>query len=454
MKKRTVGILMGMTIAAVSVMGCGSNEATEAANESAEIEKEGSGEDAETESSEEETKEERESSDDSSGEADAESEETEEEPALKVGVLLPDESEEIWAFDGQMLKEYLEEDGYEPVLAYARGDSGQQVSQIREMAGEDISAMIIAPVDEYSLTEVLTETKEKDIPVFSYDKLIRDSDGVSYYTTFSGRSSGRMIGEAIVEEQELEKARENQESKTIEFLMGSTDDVQSLFLYNGVMEILQPYLDDGTLVCSSGRTSFEDTGILRWGRERSVTEIEGILDEFYQETGIPDIICTGFDDAACGAVDALTDRGFSPDAENWPMITGTGCVAEAVKYIAEGKISCSVFMDRRDLAEECVKMVDTYLKGEIPEVNDYEEYDNGKKIIGTYICDPQMINEGNYESLIDNGYYEEAEIAPGISVTVTPAPTEEQAEITGTPAPDELSEQSILSVLGGHSKEL
>lgn len=402
MKKRTVGILLGMTLAAALLAGCSRNAATEAANESAEIEKEGNGEDAETQVAEEEAE---------SGEKEEtqEGEAEEEEPAIKVGVLLPDEDEGTWSSDGESLKEFLEADGYEAELVYAEGDSQKQAAQILEMAEAEIPALIVAPVDEYGLTEVLEQTKEKNIQVFSYDRLIRDSDGVNYYTTFSGRSAGNAVAEAIVEEEELEKAREAQESRTIEFLMGSQDDVQSLFFYNGVMEILMPYLEDGTLVCSSGRTSFEDTGILRFGESLAKTEMKKILEEFYQDTEGPDIICTGFDGAACAAADAIEEKGMLPSGENWPMITGFGCSAEGIKNIAEDRIFCSVFMDRNNLAEECVKMVDTYLKGESPEVNNYEEYDNGKKIIGTYLCEVQIINAGNYEMLIDKGLYQEEE---------------------------------------------
>lgn len=408
MKKKAVGILLGMTVAIVSLTGCGSNEATEAANESAEIEDAGKGEDVETEAVQEEEKKAEENGD-AEGTA---GEETEEEPAVKVAVLLPDERTDVWASDGEELSARLTEDGYDVELVFAQNDSEKQVSQIKEMMGEEVGAMIIAPVDEYGLTDVLAEVKEADIPVFSYDKLIRDTDGVEYYVTFSGRSMGKMVAEEIVKQEELDKIQENKESRTIEFLMGSFDDVQALFFYNGVMEVLQPYLDDGTLLCRSGQLSFEDTGILRWGRERAQKELQEIVDEFYQDIQTPDIIVTGYDDAACGAVDALEEAGLSSKNENWPIITGSGCSADAVTYIAEGRISCSVFADRRNLAEECVKMVDTYLKGDTPEVNNYEEYDNGVKIISTYMCDVQLIDDGNYESLIDNGYYREEEIEP------------------------------------------
>ena len=87
-------------------------------------------------------------------------------------------------------------------------------------------------------------------------------------------------------------------------------------------------------------------------------------------------------------------------------------------------------MDYRLLADACEQMVHECLNGEEdPEVNDYEQYDNGVKIIGTYLCEPQIIDGDNYEILIDNGYYDEEEVRP----EVTPAPT---LEPTSTPVPN------------------
>ncbi len=214
----------------------------------------------------------------------------------KIAVLLPEETS--WETDGDELKTRLEEDGYEPVLLYADNDVSRQVSQIQDMTAEEVSAMVIAPVDPYGLKDVLSRVKEAEIPVFSYDDLIMDTDAVKYYVTFGGRQIGQMIGEEIIDREELDKVQEAKESRTIEFFMGSLDDTQALFLYNGVMETLQPYLDDGTLVCKSGRISFDDTGILRWSTEQAKTRAEEILTEVYPDGETPDIICTGFDDAA------------------------------------------------------------------------------------------------------------------------------------------------------------
>ena len=121
-----------------------------------------------------------------------------------------------------------------------------------------------------------------------------------------------------------DRAREDKKSYTIEFLMGSPDDNAALFLCNGIQEGLQEYLDDGTLVCKSGNTSFDDTGIMRWSETSAKTKLDSIISEFYAEEKAPDIICTAYDGFAYAAEEILNDSGLEPGSDEWPMITGYG----------------------------------------------------------------------------------------------------------------------------------
>lgn len=402
MKKRTAGLLLGVLACSMLLSACGENKATEAVNESEAVEKEGSGEALEAEQEKEEN----------NGEAEAEAEALEpEEPALKVGVLLPEE-EGRWSEDQRFLEEKLTEAGYEPVILNAGNDAGVQSGQVLRLVEEEISALIVAPVDVYGLTEALAAAEEKSVPVFSYDTLIRDTPVVNYYATFDTRAAGRMTAENIVNLMELEKARENKLSYTIEFLMGSPEESSELFFYNGIMEVLQEYLDDGTLVCKSGKTAFDDTSVMRRSENAAKNRMNSILTEFYAEEGAPDIICNAADAYTCGITELLDERGILPDGGSWPLITGVGSEAETVKQIAEGKIAFTLFMDREELADACVTLVNTYLTGGQPEVKDYAQYDNGKKVIGTATCEAELIDGDNYQILIDSGVYTAEEIEP------------------------------------------
>ena len=185
MKKKTAILLVGAFVFTAAFSGCGKNkEATEAANESVE-------------------------SEDPEGKAknsnDAEEEEKEEakETAAadkKVGVFLPSSADDPrWSADGETLQNTLEDDGYDAEIFWADEDSDTQVSQIQSILDdEELSALVIAPSDAYSLNDVLEQVYEKSIPVISYDQLIMDTDKVNYYVTFNTRKAGKMVGDSII----------------------------------------------------------------------------------------------------------------------------------------------------------------------------------------------------------------------------------------------------------------
>ena len=57
-------------------------------------------------------------------------------------------------------------------------------------------------------------------------------------------------------------------------------------------------------------------------------------------------------------------------------------------------------------------MVDAILSGEEVPVNDTETYDNGVKVVPSYLCEPVFADASNYqELLIDSGYYTAEQLA-------------------------------------------
>ena len=124
--------------------------------------------------------------------------------------------------------------------------------------------------------------------------------------------------------------------------------------------------------------------------------------------------------------------------------------AQAVKDIAAGKMSFTMFMDRKELAKGGAQMAIDYLTGEKVDVKDYSQYDNGVKIVGTFTCGAQMIDKDNYQILVDNGTYTEDEIAPDPTpapeatpvpkVTLKTASEEDSKEVTPTPETEDKSE--------------
>ncbi len=326
-----------------------------------------------------------------------------------VGLAMPTQYSERWIYDCANMKLQLESLGYTVLDRFAENDIEQQISQIESFVEQKVDCLVIAAVDSGALTTVETSAKEAGIPIIAYDRLLMNTDVVSYYATFDNKAIGTIIANEIVTQAKLEEVREAGESLTIEFFMGSPDDNNALFTYNGLMEILQPYLDDGTLVCKSGKTSFEDTCILRWSQETAQKLCEKYLAENYVDEEL-DICATAFDGFAYGCIDALEKAGYT--AENWPIISGQDADLKACKNIINGTQTFSVYKDTRLLAEKCVIMVNAVCNKTEPEINDTKQYNNGVITVPSYLCSPVIVNRDNIKKIIvDSGYYTEEQLA-------------------------------------------
>lgn len=311
-----------------------------------------------------------------------------------VGVAMPTQSSERWIKDGRNMKAQLEALGYEVFLQYAEDDVQVQLAQIETMIAKKVDCLVVASVDSSALINALQTAKEEGVPVISYDRLLMNTDAVSYYASFDNEGVGRKIGEYIEEKAGLADAAEPQ---TIEFFMGSPDDNNAVLLYKGVMSVLQKYLDDGTLVCKSGRTSFEDTCILRWSQETAQQWCENYLTGFYADEDL-DIACTAFDGFAYGVKAALQGAGYT--ADNWPLITGQDAELMACKNILDGTQTASIFKNTSLLADKCVTMVEAVMKGAEPEINDTTTYDNNVVVVPSYLCTPISVDKDNLQEVV------------------------------------------------------
>ncbi len=323
----------------------------------------------------------------------------------KVGVAMPLQSVERWINDGANMKRELEALGYEVMLLYAEDDIQVQAAQIENMIACGCDCIVIAAVDSTALINAEKQAIIADVPIIAYDRLLMNTDAVSYYATFDNKAIGRMLGEYVIEK----SGASPETPKTIELFMGSPDDNNAHVFYEGIMEVIQPLLDDGSLVCRSGQIDFEENCILRWDQQASMRRCEDILSRYYSDEKL-DIVLSPSDTLSYGCMSALDSAGYKV-GKDWPILTGQDAEVMAVKYIISGRQTMSIAKDTRLLASKCVKMVEAVLEGTEPEINDTESYDNNVKIVPSYLCTPQIVDKSNYkEVLIDSGYYKEEQL--------------------------------------------
>lgn len=322
----------------------------------------------------------------------------------KIGVSMPTKEVQRWNEDGDYLRANLEKDGYNVLLQYANNDIAVQVSQIEAMINAGCKALIIAPIDGKSLGTVLELAKEKAIPVIAYDRLLMNSDAVSYYVTFDNYKVGTIQGEFLARKLDLQNASQK---FNIEIFAGDSADNNSQYFYNGAMDILNPYIESGVLNVCSGQTSFQVTATANWSAEQAQNRCDAILSRYYAKGEQLDAVLSPNDLLAMGIMNSL-DANYRG---SYPVITGQDADIAGVRKIIEGKQAMTVFKDTRKLADTTVKNLQLILQGAQPEVNDTTTYDNGVITVPSYLCSPVIVDKSNYkELLIDSGYYTEAQL--------------------------------------------
>ena len=322
----------------------------------------------------------------------------------KIGVAMPTQDLQRWNQDGSNMKAELEAKGYEVDLQYAGNDSATQASQIENMIANGDQLLVVASIDGDSLGTVLAQAKEANIPVISYDRLIMNTDAISYYATVDNYLVGKTQGEFLVDALDLENA---DGPFNLEIVTGDPGDNNVNFFYGGAMDVLQPYIDEGKLVVPSGQIAKEEVATANWATDAAQSRFENILSSNYADGTNLDAVLASNDSTALGVENALAANYTG----EYPIITGQDCDIANVANIVAGKQAMSVYKDTRALASQVVEMVDAIISGEEVPVNDTETYDNGTGIIPSYLCEPVAVTQDNYkEMLIDSGYYTEDQI--------------------------------------------
>jgi putative multiple sugar transport system substrate-binding protein len=325
-----------------------------------------------------------------------------------VGIAMPTKSSERWVADGNNMAEQFQKLGYQTDLQYGDDVVQNQVSQIENMITKGVRALVIAPIDSSSLTDILQRAADAHIPVVSYDRLIRGTKNVDYYATFDNFKVGVLQASYIKDKLGLEQGKG---PFNIELFAGSPDDNNATFFYNGSMSVLKPYIDSGKLVVKSGQTSFDQMATLRWDGGLAQSRMDYLLSKAYT-SGRVDAVLSPYDGMSLGIISALKSAGYGTPANPLPIVTGQDAELASVKSIVAGEQTQTVFKDTRELAKSAVQMADSLLTGGSPEVNDTKTNDNGVKVVPAFLLDPISVDKTNYQKvLVDSGYYTSAQVA-------------------------------------------
>ncbi|GHS89091.1 sugar ABC transporter substrate-binding protein [Actinomycetota bacterium] len=328
-----------------------------------------------------------------------------------IGIAMPTKSLERWNKDGAHLEELLKAAGYETTLQYADNKVDQQITQIQNMINQDPAVLVIASIDGTALGPVLQQAADAGIKIVAYDRLINETENVDYYATFDNYKVGQLQGEFIVDALDLDNAAG---PFNLEPFAGSPDDNNAKFFFSGAWDVLSPYVESGKLVVPSGKApasndDWASIGIQGWSSDTAQSEMQNRLNSFYGSDKV-DVVLSPNDSLALGIEQALESSGYAVGTD-WPIVTGQDADQANVVNMLAGRQSMTVWKDTRTLGDQVATMVDQIVKGETVTVNDEKTYDNGVKVVPTYLLPPQVVTADTVQSaLVDSGFYKASDL--------------------------------------------
>jgi len=323
-----------------------------------------------------------------------------------IGIAMPTKSMARWIADGENMVKVFQSRGYKTDLQYAEDDIPNQLAQIENMITKGVKVLVIAAIDGNTLSNVLQRASERGIKVVAYDRLIRGTKYVDYYTTFDNFQVGVLQANSIVDKLGLKSGKG---PFNIELFGGSPDDNNAFFFYDGAMSVLKPWLDGGKLVVRSRQMGIDKVGTLRWDGATAQARMDNLLSAFYGKEKLHAVLSPN-DSIAIGVISSIKGVGYCSRQQPCPVVSGQDAEVPSIKSILRGEQASTVFKDTRELAKVTVNMVDAVLANKQPEVNDTKTYNNGVKVVPAYLLKPVLVDAGNWKPvLVGSGYYKESQ---------------------------------------------
>ena len=315
----------------------------------------------------------------------------------KIGVSWSNFQEERWKTDEAAMKAAIEANGDEYVSADAQASASKQLTDVESLISQGVDALIILSVDKDAIGPAIDKAANEGIPVVGYDRLIEDER--AYYLTFDNKEVGRLQAQAVL----AAKPEGN-----YAFVKGDKGDPNADFLFEGIMEVLKPAMDEGKIK-NVGETYTDG-----WKPDNAQKNMEQILTANNNKV---DAVVSQNDGMAGGVIAALEAQGLAGSVP----VSGQDGDHAALNRVAKGTQTVSVFKDARDLGKAAGEIAAALADGkQMSEIEGTEEFSGGAKGVkmNARFLKPVPITQDNLGVVIDAGWIPKDKACAGAADTV------------------------------------
>lgn len=290
------------------------------------------------------------------------------------------------------MQSILEDKGYMVELAYAGDDSDVQIDQVKAMLDDDCGTIIVASVDSDALSSALAGWDTSSTTMIAYSVLVPDCDSVDYFIGVNSYTNGQIQAKYLVKKLGLANTKK---SFNLEIFHQSGSG-SALYAFLGAMDVLQPYLDNSTLVIPSGDMTAEDCGVA--DADAAADRLSHLLETTYADGKPLDAILCTDDVISVGVAQGLTD---SYSGSVFPIISGCNCNPDSIGLLMSGRLAITSVESTGNMAEQAATMAVQAISGKEVDQSEDNPYD-----VPAYLYKPTKITLKNYKKqLFDNGLF-------------------------------------------------
>ncbi|SNT54253.1 monosaccharide ABC transporter substrate-binding protein, CUT2 family [Streptosporangium subroseum] len=318
-----------------------------------------------------------------------------------IGVALPAKTSQNWVLAGDLFTNGLKEAGFQSDVQYAGSSTtvADQQAQISAMVTKGAKVIIIGATDAAQLSTQVEAAKAAGATVIAYDRLIKNTQALDYYVAYDNFKVGELQGKALLDGM---KAKKPTGPYTVELFSGSSDDNNSAVFFDGAMSVLKPQIDSGDVVVGSGQTEIKQTSTDGWKAENAQRRMDSLLTSTYSSKTLDGVLSPN-DTLARAIITSVKGAG-----KDIPVVTGQDSEPESVKSIVAGEQYSTINKDTRNLVKQSIQMVKDLQAGKAPEVNDTKSYNNGVKVVPSYLLEPLIVTKEN----VVEAYANDPDLAP------------------------------------------
>jgi D-xylose transport system substrate-binding protein len=304
----------------------------------------------------------------------------------KIALLLPATGERYDAHDRPAFLDKLGRLCADCKVLYSAAKLGSdQESQAKTAITDGASVIVLDPVDKAAAATIVAEAKTANIPVISYDGMVANTPGLSYYVGFDTAAVGALQGKAL-----LTAMGAKTRPRIIE-LNGDPSDKDATLFKTGAHSVL-----DGKVQL------VKEYGTPGWKQADAQAETQSVLSALGHNR--LDGVLAANDAIAAGAIAALKTSVVRP----LPPVTGQGAGLAAIQRIVAGEQYMTVYESIRLEAETAAQLAyDLTFGVSVPEsMINGNTINNGAADVPAVLVTPASVTRSNIEStVVADGYW-------------------------------------------------